>query len=264
MKPSADKNFWQKPIVKYFAIFILQSIIQFQLYGQQLPSIRTDRPDQTESPSTVLRNHLQIETGISFEKTDDESDFYTYPTILVRCGVTDNLELRLILNNITSHVRGVTYSGITPVTAGFKVKLTEEKGILPMLSFLGYLTIPDLASKNLKATWYATSFKIAMQNTLSQKISIGYNVGIEWDGETPQPTFIYSLSTGYSITEKIASFIELYGFLLQRSTGNHRMDAGFSYLLKNNMMIDISAGLGINKYAPANFIAAGYSIRLKN
>ncbi len=165
---------------------------------------------------------------------------------------------------MTSHIQSLKYSGITPITVGFKVKLAEEKGILPMLSFLGHLSIPSVASKNFKTTWYAPSFRFTLQHTLTQKVSLGYNLGAEWNGETPEPAFVYTLTTGYSISEKLGSYIELYGFFIQRSTSDHRVDGGLSYLLKKNMMVDISGGFGINKYAPAYYIAAGFSIRLKN
>ncbi len=264
MKLSVIKNSFQKLIIKSFAIFILQSIINLQLFGQELPSIQTDRPDQTESPFTVPKKHFQIETGVSFERIDGENKLYTYPTILVKYGINENFELRLIPEYVTSHTQSTKYSGITPVTVGFKVRLAEEKGILPMLSFLGHLSIPSLASKNFKATWYAPSFRLSMQHTLSQKISLGYNLGAEWNGETPEPAFIYTLTTGYSISERLSSYIECYGFLIQKSTGDHRVDGGLSYLLKKNMMLDISGGVGLNKYAPRWYVALGFSIRLKD
>ena len=264
MRLTATKNSYHKPITKYFVIFILQNIIQMQLFSQELPSIQTDRPDQTESPFTVPKKHFQIETGVSFERVDGESNSYTYPTILLKYGVNDIFELRLIPEYVTSHIQRVKYSGITPVTIGFKAKLAEEKGILPMLSFIGHLSIPDIASKKFMTTWYAPSFRFTMQHTLSQKISLGYNLGAEWDGETPEPSFIYTLTTGYSITERLGSYIELYGYFIQKSTSDHRIDGGLSYLLKKNMMVDISGGFGINNYAPEYYIAAGFSIRLKN
>ena len=184
--------------------------------------------------------------------------------MLLKYGVNDNFELRLIPEYVTSHVQNVKYSGITPVTVGFKVKLAEEMGIFPKLSFIGHLSIPSFASKNFKSTWYAPSFRFTMQHTLSPRISLGYNVGTEWNGETPEPAFIYTLTTGYSISERLGSYVELYGFAIQKGISDHRIDAGLNYLLKRNMLIDISGGVGISKYAPEYYIAVGYSIRLKN
>lgn len=239
-------------------------IIASSLAAQDLPPIQLDRPDQTESPYIVPAKHFQIESGISFEKFDGQNNTYTYPTVLFKYGVNETFELRLIPEYVTSHVQAEKFSGITPLTIGFKVKLAGEKGIFPMISFLGNLAIPTIASKNFKTEWYAPSFRFTLQHTLSDKLSLGYNVGAEWDGESPTPAFIYTLTTGYSISKKLGAFLELYGFLIQKSTGDHRIDGGLTYLIKNNMAADISGGIGINKYAPAFFIAAGYSIRLKD
>ena len=246
------------------ALLIFFFSITSQLAAQNLPPIQLDRPDQTESPYVVPARHFQIESGISFEKSDGQNKTYTYPTILFKYGVNDAFELRLIPEYVTSYAQAEKFSGITPLTVGFKVKLAGEKGIFPMVSFIGHLGIPDIASKKFKTEWYAPSFRFTMQHTLSDNLSLGYNVGAEWDGESPQPAFIYTLTTGYSISKKLCAFIELYGFLIQKSTGDHRIDAGLTYLIKNNMAADISGGIGINKYAPAFFIAAGYSIRLED
>ena len=264
MKPTAEKNPSSRLIKKCFVIIALQIMGRLPLFAQELPSIQTDRPDQTESPFTVPKKHLQIETGVAFEKIDGENNSYTYPTVLLKYGVNDIFELRLIPEYVTSHIQTVKYSGFTPLTVGFKTRLAEEKGILPMLSFIGHLSIPAAASKNFKTSWYAPSFRFTMQHTLSQKVSLGYNIGAEWNGETPDPAFIYTLTTGYSLSEKLGAYFEMYGFLIQKSISDHRVDGGLSYLLKNNMMIDISGGFGINKYAPEYYVATGFSVRLKN
>ena len=70
-------------------------------------------------------------------------------------------------------------SGISPVKIGFKVKLSDEKGLLPKTSFIGHLSIPSFASKELKTIFYAPSFRFTMQHTLTDKINLGYNLGSE-------------------------------------------------------------------------------------
>ncbi|MGK4566621.1 transporter [Flavobacterium sp. 3HN19-14] len=103
--------------------------------------------------------------------------------------------------------------------------------------------IPDLASSKLKAEYYAPRFRFTMQHTLSDKISLGYNLGAEWDGETPDATFLYTLTTGFSLSEKLGCYIEVYGFAPQNDTADHRLDGGFTYLVSDNFMIDVSADL---------------------
>jgi len=63
-----------------------------------VPDLITDRPDQTESSSTVPKNSLQIETGVIYENfSNDNTEFQNLGlgTTLLRYGVWGNFELRL-------------------------------------------------------------------------------------------------------------------------------------------------------------------------
>ena len=140
---------------------------------------------------------------------------------------------------------------------GLKVNLFREKGLLPLISFIGHLAIGSIASSKYKTTFVAPSFRFTMQHTLSNKLSLGYNIGIEWDGETPERTFIYTLTTGYSVTEKIGAYIEIYGFDTQKDIADQRTDAGFTYLIGNNFMFDLSGGAGLTEHTPKKYLAIG-------
>jgi hypothetical protein len=240
------------------ALFICGSAV-----AQSLPAIQTDRPDQTECPFTVPAKYIQVETGFGYEKADASTSSFTFPSVLWKYGLNDRLEFRLITELESIKQSGNKISGLNPVTVGFKTNIVQEHGILPMISFIGHLTIPDAAGKDLKATYYAPAFRFTMQHTLSEKVSLGYNLGAEWDGESPEPTFIYTLTSGFALSEKFGSFIELYGFAPQKGKADHRFDAGLTYLFNSNVMADLSGGVGLTPNAPDYFISAGFSFRFK-
>jgi len=123
------------------------------------------------------------------------------------------------------------------------------------------LSLPKLASKKLKTDYYTPEFRFTMQHTLSEKQTLSYNLGAEWDGISPEPTFIYTLTSGYSFSEKISGYIELYGFIPQIQKADHRFDAGLNYLLNPNHQLDISGGIGLSETSPDYFVALGYSFR---
>ena len=223
--------------------------------------ITTDRPDQTETPALVPAGMFQVEVGFAFEK-DRETESITTPNALWKYGVNENFELRLITEFASVKNRDSTFSGLAPILVGFKAKLAEEKGIWPQTSIIAHLQVPDLASKNFKADHYAALFRFTMQHSLSEKLSLSYNLGGEWDGIAPNATFIYTLASGISLTENLGCFIELYGFAPEEESARHSFDAGFTYLLSDNFMIDTSAGFGITQNAPDYFLSAGFSFRL--
>jgi hypothetical protein len=249
--------------MKKFIIMISFLSISNYAISQDLPSIQTDRPDQTECPFITPKGYLQFENGFSVEKTNSETTTMVIPTVLTKFGINDHFELRLITEYTVDKTEAKKTVGINPVLIGFKARLFEEKGIIPTTSFIGHLALPNLASKNLKTTYYAPEFRFTMQHTISEKQSISYNLGAEWNGETAIPTFIYTLTSGYSLSEKISGYIELYGFIPQMDKPDHRFDAGLNYLFNTNHQLDVSAGLGLSRTSPDYFISLGYSFRFK-
>lgn len=227
----------------------------------QTTTIQLDRPDQTECPFIVPKNYIQVENGFTYESVANGLQNFSHPSTLWKYGVNGNVELRLITELITEKDHDQRISGLLPVTLGFKAKLFEEKGILPMTSFIGHITSASFGSKGFHTTYIAPSFRFTMQHSLSERVSLAYNLGVEWNGETSEQTYIYTLTTGISITEQLGSYVELYGFAPAKSKTDHRFDCGLTYLLNNDFMVDLSGGIGITKNAPDHFVSLGVSYR---
>jgi hypothetical protein len=245
------------------SFILICSIVSYcSLTAQNREPIATDRPDQTETPAIVPQGMFQAETGFTYQKNNHTSTSWILPSTLWKYGVSENFELRLITEFVTEEIDAEKTSGIVPLLIGCKIKICSEKGWLPKTSFIGHLSIPNTASKKYKADFYAPEFRFTMQHTLSDKISLGYNLGSEWDGFSAEPTFIYTLTTGYSITEKLGSYIELFGFAPQKESENHNFDGGFTYLITPNFMVDLSAGVGLTHNAPNHYFALGISFRI--
>ena len=234
-----------------------------KLFAQKITELQADRPDQTETPFTVPKNHFQMENGFLFEHTNNSAQFFTGPSSLLKYGINDHFEVGAI-TEFTTTSTGKNLYGLNPVTFRFKEKIFDEKGILPTTSFLGYLTVPNFASTALTVKYFAPAFRFTMQHTLSEKISLGYNLGAEWDGESAEPDFIYTLTMGYSVSEKTGVYAEVYGFAAQFSKADHRVDGGINYLLKPNLLLDFSGGIGLTQNAPDYYLAFGISFRLKD
>jgi len=226
----------------------------------EIAPIILDRPDLTESPYLVPKNYFQMESGILFQNDKSNSQQMKLPTSLWKYGLTDNLELRLI-TDFDGSIENKGY-GLSPIWIGFKAPLVEEKGIVPKISIISHLQIPTLASSFYKAKYIAPQFRFVFQHTISEKVSLSYNLGMEWDGFSPQQTYIYTLTSGISLTKRIGMYLELYGDFQRKDVqGNYHADGGFTYLINNNSMFDISSGfkyLGVNK---DYFLSCGYSFR---
>lgn len=229
--------------------------------AQELPAIQTDRPDQTECPFIVPKGYIQVENGFNIEKTrfSETSTFVT--STLLKYGINEKFELRFITELETAK----NFSFLNPIMIGFKTVLSEEKGILPKTSFIGHLGLPKNATpKNelQKPTPFAPNFRFTMQHTLHENVSLSYNLGTEWDGINTEPTFIYTLATGIGLSDKIGTYIEVFGFLHSKNGNQHNADGGFTYHITNDIMLDISGGIELTKPQPSSYVSLGFSARI--
>lgn len=230
----------------------------------------TDRPDATEASTTVPKGALQIETGAfytSFEENEIKEEVLGLNTTLVRYGILENLELRLGWNfeegrtTINGMELDDVTSGMSPLLAGIKVNITEEKGLMPEIALIGHIFLPFTASSDYRPETTATDFRFSLSHTLSEKSSLGYNIGAQWGADSPEAAYIYTLAYGYSITDRFGFYAELYGDLPEDSRANHFWDAGLTYLLMNNLQLDATVGSGITDGQDL-LLSAGVSYRI--
>lgn len=201
-------------MAKYFIPFAIYfGATTDNLFGQSLSAIQLDRPDQTECPFITPKKYIQIENGFTFETFDQNQKSFNYPSTLWKYGVNEKFELRLITELASEKSNGNINTGFSPITIGFKTSLFEEKGIIPKTSFIGHITTSNIGTNDFQTKYIAPSFRFTMQHTLTKKISLAYNLGAEWNGENAEHSYIYTLTAGFSLTEKIGCYTELYGFI---------------------------------------------------
>lgn len=226
-------------------------------------NIQTDRPDQTECPFIVTEKYFQLESGFSFEQTKQDNNQIVAPAILAKYGVSKRFELRLFASYEIEKTNFEKNAKISPVFCGFKVLLLNENRIIPTISFIGHLAIPELNSNIFQNKFTSPQFRFTMQHTLSKKQSLSYNIGTEWDSEYEKPTFVYTLTSGYTLTAKTGIYIEWYGFISEIDNSDYSCDGGFTYLINPNNQLDISTGFGLSEISPNLYFALGYSLKFK-
>ncbi|MEO8512301.1 MAG: transporter [Ignavibacteria bacterium] len=244
-------------------------MMNFQLLYSQVEDISTDRPDQSESPLLVPKGYFQMEAGFVSENDKPspgvKHNVLSAPSLLFRYGLSKNVELRagieLISNSVTVNT-SVSQTGFGPFSAGTKIKLFTEKGSMPEASFLFSVSIPFKKNSAFQSEYIGSEFRLLMTNTLSKRFSLSYNLGGEWGAGSPGATGIYTLSLGAVVAKKLSAFAELYGFLPEKSSPDHRFDAGLTYLIMKNIQADVSAGAGISENSPDFFIGFGISLRI--
>ena len=108
-----------------FLLFFISASINAQ-------ELVTDRPDQTESSSTIPKKSLQIESGIlfGFSEIDDISlREILAPTTLFRYGITDGIEIRVVNQfiSIKNKETDKELTGIGDLELGAKFQLLKKE-----------------------------------------------------------------------------------------------------------------------------------------
>ena len=228
-------------------------------------SIITDRPDQTESSSTLLKGSLQIESGILFGSAKD--DFFSeevllMPSVLWRYGITNGIEIRLLTEfaSVKDKMSNKTINGISDLQIGTKIQLLKKEEINTEIAFLSHAIIPT-AKDELSLNKMGVINKLAISHELTDIIGLGYNIGYDYLG-FGSGNFTYSLSVGIGVSDKIGFYVEPYGEIIEFENHLANFDAGVTYLIEDNFQLDFSAGTGINH--TMNYISLGASINISN
>lgn len=252
---------------------LLIGVISFSLRAQDQQSgpadLITDRPDATESPTTVPQRSLQVETGAfttSFEENNSSERVIGYNTTLLRYGILDNLELRIGWNyeEVRFEIEGnevANLDGFSPLLFGAKVAITPEDGWKPEIALIGHLFLPFTASSAFKPEFTSADFRFAFNHTLNEKSGIAYNIGGQYGGDSPELAYIYTLSYGYAITDKLGAYVEVYGDLPEDNSANHFWDAGLTYAIAPLVQLDATVGQSITSGQDI-LLSAGISFRI--
>jgi hypothetical protein len=235
-------------------------IINTNVFSQ---TIITDRPDQTESSSTLLKESLQIESGILFGSTKDNSfseEMFLAPTVLWRYGIAKGIELRLLTEfaSVKDKITSEAISGFNDLQIGTKIKLLKKEGVNTEIALLSHAIIPT-AKDELSLNKLGTINKLSISHELSEEIGLGYNIGYDYFG-FGSGNLTYSLAVGIAISDKIGFYVEPYGGIVEFEHHISNFDAGFTYLIEDNSQLDVSFGSGINQ--KMTYLSIGYSLNI--
>lgn len=249
------------------AIIIMAAWMYIQVAVGQVQRIDTDRPDQTESAFLVPAKWMQFEMGFNKQGAKNrEPQEFLLPTLLSKYSFNKDVELRLITT-----IQSLEYkigsnskpweTGFQPVQIGAKVRIAEEQGMLPKTSLIFHFAIPTIASDVFRANKVAPNFRFTMQNSITDNMAIGYNVGAEWDGFSNTPIWIYTFAPGFNIGKRWYGYVEAFGFIAKDETPRHSVDGGIAWYANSDLKIDFSGGAGISQAAPPWYASIGASFR---
>lgn len=231
-------------------------------------SLTTDRPDFTESTSTIPRGHFQIEGGTTLTRVEDE-DSTSFGELLVRIGMGDSWELRLGAGSYSRvETAGDTVSGLDDPSVGVKIRFTEDAEQLapgqPAASLIFLTSIPE-GDDGLTQDEWVPEAKLALGWSLTPRFSLSSNLNYAYavDDAERFHQLAATLSGGFSVTDRLGTYLEWYGFSEEAEDGpsTHYLNGGVTYLINSDLQIDARVGTGLNDADPDWFVGIGAGVR---
>lgn len=244
--------------MKKLFLLILLTLGTLTVYAQDVAEFTADRPGASTGPAVVGHKVVQLEQGIQYDG-DGGAGTFTFSNTLLRYGLFPNMELRLGGDGFIYKEDGAS-QGFRPAFSGLsigtKIKCFEGRGAIPAVSILADFAIPCTTSQGFNVDHLAPSLYLLFENPVCDWLSLGYNVGVEWDGTLPSPTAFAALCLGFSATESLGCFVENYNYF--GSLGNvYAIDFGLSWQVCRKVQLDIAANIDLANPAQSWAISCG-------
>lgn len=248
---------------RIFPFFVFLLSFSFVMAQESEPVISADRPGMATGVDILPFKKVQFETGFQWDYSDGASAI-TLPTAMLRVGLSDFAELRLQYDGtLTENIDAPWIYGVEPLTIGTKIRVLEGGQYVPTISFMANLAIPS--TSDLAHTMHvAPSLYLLFQNDITDWFNVGYNVGVEWNGEDAIPATFLAICFGFGITDNFGAFLESYNYFTRYdlSTGKTAVDAnldfGFNYVVHPRVQLDLYASF--NCQDPKSYSNIGLGI----
>ena len=230
------------------------------------PELVTDRPDFTESSEVVGHRVIQIESGLTFEQTDETMRQVTAPQVLVRVGIGPRFEVRFagdgfVSQSVETPAGVVRSAGHSDAEIGAKLKFLDAPSVGFDMAVIPFLSLPT-ASDGFGTTGHDPGFKLTAARELPRGFGLSGNFNVAsvtgedgraWEREA-------SVSLGHGLAGAWGAYWEAYG-----SLGGGQCDCtlntGITRSLGVNGQVDVEVGRGIGGNAQDWFVGVGFAVR---
>ena len=231
----------------------------FTAIAQEKAEFTADRPGASTGPGVIGHHVIQLEQGVQYDGDGNHLGTYTFSNTLIRYGLFPNMEIRLGCDAFLypSEEGSSSYiPAFSGLRVGTKIKCFDGMGIIPAVSVLADFSIPHTASNGFNVDHLAPSLYLLFENPVCDWLSIGYNLGAEWDGTLPGATTFAALCFGFSATDTLGCFIESYSYF--NKLGNaYCMDLGLNWQVSRKVQLDVAANMDLTNPVQCWAISCG-------
>ena len=261
-----------KPVLT--ALVLTSALLPFAA-AQADEALGTDRPDFVESSNVVGKGRFQLETSLAWEvnRQDGLRSWERSTPSLLRIGIAETWELRFegdgaMRSRETDGLSTQRSRGWSDLAVGLKWHQSdgnEETGT-PGMGWLFHVD-GNSGSRAYRGQGLRPSLRFVAEWDLPGGWSLGVMPGIYLDRNEQGKRFsggILAATLGKPLTENLRGFFEVSGQqLASKSNGGNLVtfDTGLTYLLSNDMQVDVAMARGLTNTSPDLGWTVGFSIR---
>ncbi|MFC1689556.1 transporter [Pseudomonadota bacterium] len=220
--------------------------------------INTERPSFSSSPLALTTGLWQIESGYVYTRNvgSNSSKEQTLPNALLRFGFHPRFELQLNwagYSRMTS--QGSSTSGLKDASLGVKWQIIADDAPFVAAVFAG-VTLP-VGDKEFTSDDYDPEFAVFWT----------YSGVLEWFGtakltESDNKYKIENaLGINFSLAQDTGAYVEYKGTFPEGQGPAHDLNFGVTWLLSNDLQVDLNGALGLNKRASDFTLGTGIAYR---
>ena len=260
MEPSAILPKWYyKSIFEIIFTVMLSLLVGTECVLAQDPgSINTERPSFSSSPLALTAGFWQIEAGYEYTRNlgSNSSKEQTLPNALLRFGFHPRFELQLNwagYNRMTSP--GSSTSGLKDASLGVKWQISADDTPFVAAVFAG-VTLP-VGDKDLTSDEYDPEFAVFWT----------YSGALEWFGTAKftesgkKYKLENAIGINFSLAQDTGAYVEYKGSFPEGQGPAHDLNFGVTWLLSNDLQVDLNGALGLNKRASDFTLGTGIAYR---
>lgn len=256
-----------------FAWFLASGLILLTAPIQSVAEqpLSADRPSTATAPDIVQPGRFQIEGGFSFDRQTNgtpNTNTYTIPKLLVRLGVTSNIEFRISADGyIHKELEGKSnIDNGSDLSIEGKMRWFSQSGFLPNSGALLKISFPT-GGDEVTSDGVDPTGTLLWNWTLPRDLGLTANLGfasVKQGKNDSQRVFQTLPSIALTIPLKggLSGYIEYFSTLKDSGASDeHSVDGGFLYLIADNLQLDVSVEGGLNDAATDYSVGAGVTWR---
>lgn len=224
--------------------------------------ISTDRPDFVDSPETVGKGRVQLETGFLQSKEERSTP------LLLRVGVLDDVELRFETDGrITDRIDPARPHGWGDLGLSAKWQLREGEGGTPSVGVIGQFDFAS-GSHGFRGEGTRPSLRMPVEWELPHDLTLGMMPGLYRDRDEDGRHFttgMFGMTLAKGLGERAYVFVELATPRIARTRdggSTASFDFGGGYSPTRDLHFDAGIVLGLNHRTPDLAFTVGLSVRL--